>query len=486
MTKIDHFIAGEFAPPDSGDYFPNVDPATGDSIGEIAEGNGVDVDRAVQAAQKAFRGPWSEMSTGDRLDALKRVAHGIRARFDEFLDAEMRDTGKPRAFASKVDIPRGAANFEFFATIARAVEDQSYQTDTRDGRGAINYTTRQPLGVVGVISPWNLPLLLLTWKVAPALAAGNCVVVKPSEETPSTASLLAEVFNTAGIPAGVFNVVHGLGPNAAGEALTRHPDVAAITFTGETRTGSAIMEACAPHIKDISFELGGKNASIVFADADFDAAVAGTARSTFSNTGQVCLCSERVYVERPIYERFVDALASRAESLTIGDPFDDATEMGPLISETHRQKVLAAYEKARDEGATVVTGGGVPELDDPFANGAYVEPTIWTDLDDDATVMREEIFGPVCHIRPFDTEEEVLALANDSRYGLCAAVWTEKLRRAHRVAHQIEAGLVWINSWFLRDLRTPFGGVKLSGIGREGGRHSLDFYSETKTICVKL
>lgn len=486
MKKIQHYIAGEFVEPDSGEYFPNIDPATGDIIGDVAEGNATDIDRAVAAAQRAYRGPWSAMSTKDRLDALQRVAHGIRARFDEFLDAEMRDTGKPRAFASKIDIPRGAANFEFFATIARAAGEQAYQTDTLDGRGAVHYVTREPLGVVGVISPWNLPLLLLTWKVAPALAAGNCVVVKPSEETPTTATLLGEVFDDAGVPGGVYNVVHGHGPDAAGEALTAHPDVAAITFTGETRTGSAIMEACAPHIKTISFELGGKNPAIIFEDADFDKAVAGTARSTFSNTGQVCLCSERIYVERPIFERFVEALAERARSLTIGDPFDDATEMGPLISYAHQKKVRGAFKSAENDGATVITGGGIPELDGPFSEGAFVEPTIWTGLDEDAPVIRHEIFGPVCHIRPFDTEEEAVALANDTQYGLCAAIWTEKLRRAHRVAHQIEAGLVWVNSWFLRDLRTPFGGVKMSGIGREGGHHSLDFYSETKTVCIKL
>lgn len=486
MKKIEHFIDGRFISPESGEYFPNINPATGQEFARIAEGNANDIDAAVQAARRAFEGPWKKMPLGARLDCLQRVAHGIRARFEEFLEAEMRDTGKPRAFASKVDIPRGASNFEFFATMARAQSGEAFQTETGDGRGAINYVTRQPLGVVGVISPWNLPLLLLTWKVAPALAAGNCVVVKPSEETPSTANLLAQVFTEAGVPAGVYNVVHGHGPDAAGEALTRHADVAAITFTGETVTGSAIMAACAPHIKNISFELGGKNPAIVFADADFDAAVAGTARSSFSNTGQVCLCSERVYVERPIYERFVEALAEKARNLKVGDPFDEATEMGPLISLQHRKKVMAAFESARAQGATVVAGGGIPDVPRKFAEGAFVEPTIWTDLDEDAQVIRNEIFGPVCHIRPFDAEEEVIALANDTPYGLCAAVWTQDLTRAHRVAHQIEAGLIWLNSWFLRDLRTPFGGVKLSGIGREGGRHSLDFYSETKTICVKL
>ncbi len=483
---LKHFIDGQFNPSSSEETFPNVDPATGKQISKVAEGTPEDIDRAVQAARRAFDGEWSAMTQGRRLDLLQRVAHGIRARFDEFLEAEMRDTGKPRAFASRIDIPRGAANFEFFATIARALEESAYQTETRDGLGAVNYVTRQPLGVVGVISPWNLPLLLLTWKVAPALAAGNCVVVKPSEETPTTATLLAEVFKDAGVPDGVYNVVHGHGPDAAGEALTRHPDVSAITFTGETRTGTAIMEACAPHIKNVSFELGGKNPAIIFADADLEKAVAGTARSTFSNTGQVCLCSERVYVQRPIFDEFVEALAERAEALTVGDPFDDATEMGPLISREHQQKVLAAFESARDDGATFVTGGGVPELKGSFAEGCFVEPTILTGLDEDASAVKDEIFGPVCHIRPFDSEEEVVELANDTRYGLCAAVWTENLSRAHRVAHQMEAGLVWINSWFLRDLRTPFGGVKLSGIGREGGRYSLDFYSETKTICVKL
>jgi len=483
---IDHFIDGEFVEPHSGDYFPNINPATGEHIDDVAEGDVTDVDSGVDAAQRAFCGPWQALSKRKRLDALERVAHGIRARFDEFLDAEMRDTGKPRSFASKVDIPRGAANFEFFANIARSLDGKSYQTETGDGAGAVQYTTRNPLGVVGVVSPWNLPLLLLTWKVAPALAAGNCVVVKPSEETPSTASLLAEVFADAGVPDGVYNVVHGYGPDAAGQALVQHPDVAAITFTGETSTGSQIMRDCADDIKNISFELGGKNASIVFADADLDDAVAGTARSTFSNTGQVCLCSERVYVERPIYEQFVDALKARAEHLTIGDPFDEQTEMGPLISHGHREKVLGAYEKARDAGATVVTGGSVPDLDGALAEGAFVEPTIWTDLDEDAWVNTHEIFGPACHIRPFDTEDEAVELANDTDYGLCGAVWTQNLSRAHRMAHRVNAGLVWVNSWFLRDLRTPFGGVKLSGIGREGGRHSLDFYSETKTVCIKL
>ncbi|RAL22137.1 2-hydroxymuconic semialdehyde dehydrogenase [Lujinxingia litoralis] len=486
MKKILNFIDGQYVEPLQGSYFPNINPATGKVIGQVAEGSPEDIDRAVEAARRAFKGPWGQMSLNARLDALERVASGILARFDEFLRAEMLDTGKPASFASRIDIPRGAANFRFFANLMRGQHSAAFETDTPDGRGALNYTIRRPLGVVGVISPWNLPLLLLTWKVAPALAAGNCVVAKPSEETPSTAALLGEVFNEAGIPPGVFNVVQGAGPGSAGEALTRHPDIDAITFTGESRTGSAIMEACAPHVRNISFELGGKNAAIVFADANLQEAIDGTARSTFSNTGQVCLCSERVYVQRPIFEEFVAGLAARARGLRVGDPFDEATQMGPLISQAHRDKVLSYFELARSEGAEVITGGGIPELGGALKEGAFVEPTIWTGLAPDARTVREEVFGPVCHIHPFDTEEEAVALANDSDYGLCAAIWTHDLRRAHRVAARMDVGLVWVNTWFLRDLRTPFGGVKLSGIGREGGTHSLDFYTETRNICIKL
>jgi len=337
-----------------------------------------------------------------------------------------------------------------------------------------------------VIAPWNLPLLLLTWKVAPALAAGNTVVAKPSEETPSTATLLAEVMHTAGVPAGVFNLVHGFGPGSAGEFLTRHPGVDAITFTGESKTGTAIMKSAAETVKPISFELGGKNAALIFEDADFEAAVAGTARSTFTNCGQVCLCTERVYVQRPIFKRFVAALKEQADSIVIGRPHDPNTTIGPLISHGHREKVLSYYQLAREEGANIITGGGVPVFNDERDNGAYVQPTILTGLDESARCIKEEIFGPVCHITPFDTEEDAIRMANDSQYGLAGAVWTSDLQRAHRVARQIEAGIVWVNTWYLRDLRTPFGGVKLSGIGREGGLHSLGFYSEPTNICIKL
>ena len=362
----------------------------------------------------------------------------------------------------------------------------SFFLETADGRGAVNYAMRKPLGVVGVIAPWNLPLLLLTWKVAPALACGNAVVVKPSEETPSSATLLAEVMRDAGVPEGVFNLVHGFGPGSAGEFITTHPDVDGVTFTGESATGSAILKSVAPTVKPVSFELGGKNPAIVFADADFDAAVSGVTQSVFENCGQVCLCTERVYVERSIFERFVDALKRKAEAIRIGWPHEDGTTMGPLISVQHREKVLSYFALAREEGATVVTGGGVPAFGDSRAGGAWIEPTLWTGLAEDARCVKEEVFGPVCHIAPFDTEEEVVAMANDTRYGLAAAVWTRDISRGHRVAQRMECGLAWVNCWFLRDLRTPFGGAKLSGIGREGGLHSLNFYSEPTNVCVKL
>ncbi|MBM3464459.1 MAG: 2-hydroxymuconic semialdehyde dehydrogenase [Armatimonadetes bacterium] len=486
MRTFRHFIDGAFRDAASGQTFPDVCPLDGKPFAEVALGGAQDVDLAVRAARRAHRGPWGSMGAAERLDRLRLVADAVQRRFDDFLDAEIADTGKPAAEARRIDIPRGAANFRIFADLARGMGTDCFETHTEDGAGALNYAVRVPLGVVGVICPWNLPLLLMTWKVAPALAAGNTVVVKPSEETPATATLLAEVMAEAGIPPGVYNVVHGFGPEGAGEALVRHPGVNAITFTGESRTGQAIMAASAPTVKHLSFELGGKNPAIIFDDADFDAAVNGTVRSVFSNAGQVCLCSERVYVQRGLFDRFVSALAERAGSLRMGDPYDNAVGIGPLISRTHREKVLSYFAAARQEGATVVTGGGVPDLPAPYDAGYYVQPTIWTGLEESARCVREEIFGPVCHVRPFDEEEEAVALANDSEYGLAGAVWTRDLSRAHRVARQLEVGLAWVNCWYLRDLRTPFGGTKLSGVGREGGQYSMQFYSELRNVCVKL
>jgi aminomuconate-semialdehyde/2-hydroxymuconate-6-semialdehyde dehydrogenase len=483
--RYDLFIDGQHVAANSGRQFDDFNPATGDVCARVAEGGADDVDRAVQAAKRAFAGPWRHMPMARRMDLLAKAAARVEERFEDFLKAEIDDTGKPASWARTVDIPRGAANLRLFAELARNLSTETFHSDTPDGGTALNYAQRVPLGVVAVICPWNLPLLLMTWKVGPALAAGNTVVVKPSEETPGTATLLGEVFKEVGIPDGVYNVVHGFGPGSAGEALTTHPDVAAITFTGESRTGSAIMKAAAPTLKPVSFELGGKNPAVIFADADFDAAVAGTLRSVFSNCGQVCLCSERVYVERPIFDRFAAALRSGAERLKLGDPWDAATTMGPLISAEHRKKVLGYYDLARAEGAEVIVGGGIPKMG-ALDRGYWVEPTILTGLAEDARCVKEEIFGPVCHLAPFDTEAEAVALANDTEYGLCAAIWTSDLSRAHRVAGAIEAGLVWVNSWFLRDLRTPFGGLGASGIGREGGAHSIAFYSELKNVCIKL
>lgn len=484
--QLQLYIDGEFCDAASGHRFDNINPATGGRISEVAEGGAADVDRAVRAARRAMKGPWATMSVGDRCELLEAVADGIEARFEDFLAAEVADTGKPASFASKIDIPRGAANFRFFANFVRNQGSESYKMDTGDGRGALTYVVREPVGVVGVISPWNLPLLLLTWKLGPALAAGNAVVVKPSEETPTTATLLAEVFDEVGVPPGVYNLVHGFGPESAGSAITEHEGVDAITFTGESATGGAIMRAASSNMKSLSFELGGKNPAVIFEDADLDEAVAGTMRSVFANCGQVCLNSERVYVERPIFDEFVERLKREIEATQLGDPMDDATGMGPLISAQHREKVLSYYELAVEEGAEVITGGGVPAMDGPFSEGFFVEPTIWTGLSEDARVVNEEIFGPCCHIQPFDTEDEVVEMANDTKYGLCAAVWTQDLRRGHRMAERLEAGMIWLNTWFLRDLRTPFGGVKLSGIGREGGRYSMDFYSELKTVMLKM
>lgn len=481
-----NFIDGEYRAAQSGKTFENRSPTDNRLIGLVSEAGEPEVDAAVRAARAALHGPWGEMDMAKRGELLAAVADEVNRRFDQFLEAEVADTGKPVSLASHLDIPRGAANFKIFADLVKNVPTESFQMSTPDGKGALNYAIRVPKGVIGVICPWNLPLLLMTWKVGPALACGNTVVVKPSEETPSTATLLGDVMNHVGVPKGVYNVVHGFGPGSAGEFLTRHRLVNAITFTGETRTGTAIMKAAAEGTRPVSFELGGKNAGIVFADCDFDAAIDGIGRAVFANCGQVCLGTERVYVERPIFDRFVQALKARAESLKPGPPEDKATGIGPLISQEHRRKVLSYYEKAEAEGAIVVTGGGVPEMPAELATGSWVQPTIWTGLPETSAVVREEIFGPCCHVAPFDSEADVIRMANDTEYGLATTIWTTNLARAHRVAAKIEVGICWVNSWFLRDLRTPFGGSKWSGIGREGGVHSMEFYTELRNVCVKL
>ena len=484
MKLIQNYIDGRFAAGKR--EFPDVNPANGTVIAQVAEADEGQVDEAVHAARRALSGEWGRLGVRERAARLHRVAEAIEKRFDCFVQAEVADTGKPVSLASKLDVPRAAANFRVFADLVKLSGLESFQTESPDGTNALNYAVRKPLGVVGVITPWNLPLLLLTWKVAPALACGNAVVVKPSEETPATATLLAEAMEEAGIPNGIYNVVHGFGPGSAGEFLTQHPDVNAVTFTGESGTGAAIMKAAASTVKPVSFELGGKNAAIVFADCNFEEAASGLADAVFLNTGQVCLCAERVYVERKIFDTFVEALKQKAESLHPGWPNDAKTDVGPLISAPHREKVLSYYRLARQEGATVVTGGGVPKFGDDRDNGFYVQPTIYTGLPESARCVKEEIFGPACHVAPFDSEQQAVAMANDTKYGLSASIWTSNLKRGHRVAQKMHVGITWVNCWFLRDLRTPFGGAGLSGIGREGGMHSLNFYSELNNICIRL
>jgi aminomuconate-semialdehyde/2-hydroxymuconate-6-semialdehyde dehydrogenase len=479
-----HFIRNQFVPSSSGRQFEKRSPVDGSLLGMVPEGEATEVNAAVEAAQAALVGPWGRLSLAQRVALLEAVAAEIDRRADDFIDAEVQDTGKPRALASHLDIPRGAANFRVFADVIKNVPTECFEMTTPDGKSALNYALRVPRGVIAVVCPWNLPLLLMTWKVAPALACGNAVVVKPSEESPGTATLLGEVMQAVGMPPGVYNVVHGFGERSAGELLVSHPGVAAVTFTGETRTGEAIMRAAANGVRPVSFELGGKNPGIVFADCDFEAAVAGISRATFLNCGQICLGTERVYVQREIFDRFVAALCQSAQLLKAGHPSDKSTGIGPLISLQHRSKVLEYYRLAVEDGARVVCGGGIPKVPESLAGGAWIQPTLWTGLPEVSRVVREEIFGPCCHIAPFSTEEEALQLANDTPYGLAATVWTRDVGRARRMAAGLAVGVVWINSWFLRDLRTPFGGSKRSGIGREGGVHSLEFYSELRNVCL--
>ncbi|RQT01738.1 2-hydroxymuconic semialdehyde dehydrogenase [Burkholderia contaminans] len=483
MKQYKNFINGRFVESDR--RFAGINPATGIRFADVHEATRETVDAAVEAGHEAVRG-WGATSVVDRADMLYRIADEIDRRADDFLDAEVSDTGKPVSLASRLDIPRGAANFRIFADILKTAPLDTFRTELPGGAQAINYTVRKPLGVVGIISPWNLPLLLFSWKVAPALACGNAVVAKPSEETPGTATLLAEVMQTAGLPPGVFNLVHGFGPDSAGEFISTHPRINAITFTGESKTGTAIMHAAAEGVKPVSFELGGKNAAIIFADCDFDKTVEGMTRAAFLNSGQVCLCSERIFVERTIYDRFVKALAERAKAIKLGAPTDETTGMGPVISAAHRDKVLSYYALAREEGAEFIVGGGIPRFGNPLDGGFWVEPTLIAGLADDARCVTEEIFGPVGHISPFDSEAEVIRRANATPYGLAATIWTSNVNKAHRVAQSMNVGIAWVNTWFLRDLRTPFGGSGLSGIGREGGLHSLNFYSELTNVCVHV
>ena len=479
---ISCFIGGKSE--QGSNYFEKRYPATGEVVAKVVESDRSQVDRAVDAASKALSGPWKKTTMLERAAFLERLADKLDEHIDELVAEEIKDTGKPITATRNIEIPRAIANFRAFAAIAREDHLKPFQTNMLTGGVADNMLLRQPIGIIGIVAPWNLPLLLLTWKVAPALVCGNTVVVKPSEHSPRTAVLLARIAHEAGLPDGVLNVIHGHGADAAGSFLVSHPDVGAITFTGETKTGEAIMKAAAMGPRPVSLELGGKNAAVIFDDADFDAAAAGTVRSMFDNCGQVCLTTERIFVHRKIFAPFVERLADLTRKLQPGDPHSAATTLGPAISDIQRDKVLGFYLRAKQAGAQIVTGGGALQMPAPFTSGYWVAPTIWTGLSDDAEVCQREVFGPCGHVSVFDDDDEVVTRVNNSSYGLASAIWTKNTERARKVATEIETGTVWINCWRVRDERAAFGGFKRSGIGREGGAWSLDFYSELKTVCA--
>jgi aminomuconate-semialdehyde/2-hydroxymuconate-6-semialdehyde dehydrogenase len=481
MLKLSNYINGALVEPISKQYLDNYNPSTGKVFSLCPDSDERDVELAYQAAAAAFNS-WSNTPTEKRSKIMLRISELLERNLDKFAEAETIDQGKPLWLSKNGEMPRAISNIRFFGT---AIEHFSSEAHPM-GDHAINYTTRTPIGVVGCISPWNLPLYLFTWKIAPAIAAGNCVVAKPSEVTPYTAYLLSEICIEAGLPAGVLNIVHGLGPKV-GSALTVHPHIKAISFTGGTKTGAEIARVAAPMFKKLSLELGGKNPNIIFADCDFDKMLAETVRSSFLNQGEICLCGSRIFVERPIYEKFKAAFVAKVKAeLVVGDPLAPETKTGAIVSKMHFEKVLSYIDLAKQEGGTILCGGHAVTVPGNCAEGWYIAPTVIEGLSYDCRTNQEEIFGPVVTITPFDTDEEALMMANSTEYGLASIVWTENLTRAHTMAAKIKAGIVWINCWLLRDLRTPFGGVKNSGVGREGGLEALRFFTEPKNVCIKL
>jgi aminomuconate-semialdehyde/2-hydroxymuconate-6-semialdehyde dehydrogenase len=480
MQKILNYINGELVAPISGGYLDNINPAEGKVYSLIPDSDARDVQAATDAAKAAFTG-WSGMAVEKRSAILLKIAELIDRDLDKLALAESIDQGKPLKLAKAVDIPRASSNMSFFATGAMHFASEAHIT----GSEAVNYTTRNPIGVVGCISPWNLPLYLFTWKIAPALAVGCTVVAKPSELTPMTAFLFSQLCIEAGLPKGVLNIVHGLGPKT-GQAIVEHPEIKAISFTGGTVTGKKIAATAAPMFKKLSLELGGKNPNIIFADCDFEQAVSTSIHSSFSNQGEICLCGSRIFVEKSLYNKFVTEFVKRTKELVVDDPLEEKTKVGAINSEAHLKKVMGYIELAQQEGGKILAGGKQVKLAGRCANGYFIEPTIITDLPHDCRTNQEEIFGPVVTIMPFETEEEVLRYANSTTYGLSATIWTENLKRAHHISAQIKSGIIWVNCWLFRDLRTPFGGMKQSGVGREGGWEAMKFFTEAKNVCVKL
>ncbi len=480
MEKILNYINGQLIAPVSGSFLDNVEPATGKAYSKVADSDARDVSNAAAAAAIAFPA-WSTLPVATRSSILLKLGDLIERDMDRLVEAESKDNGKPRKQARALDIPRAAANIKFFATAILHTESETHITDS----SAVNYTTRSPIGAVGCISPWNLPLYLFTWKIAPALAAGNTVVAKPSELTPMTAYMFSKLCIEAGLPAGVLNIVQGLG-GKVGQAIIEHPGISAISFTGGTVTGRKIAATAAPMLKKLSLELGGKNPNIIFADCNFEQALATSIQSSFSNQGEICLCGSRILVERSLFERFTNEFVKATKALVVGDPDDDSTSIGALVTEAHMTKVLSYIELAKQEGGKILTGGERVTVKGRCSTGYFVEPTVVTGLSAECRTNQEEIFGPVVTIMPFDNEEEAIALANSTAYGLSATLWTENLKRAHRVSHQLKSGIIWVNCWLFRDLRTPFGGMKQSGVGREGGWEALRFFTEPRNICIKL
>jgi aminomuconate-semialdehyde/2-hydroxymuconate-6-semialdehyde dehydrogenase len=481
MQYLKNYINGELLPAASGKHLENVDPARGIVYSYVPDSGAEEVEAAYQAAQAAFPA-WSDLPVQERASYLFAIADRIEARLEELAQAESVDNGKPLSLARRVDIPRARDNFRYFAQAVTQFHNESYDMGSR----GFNYTLRRPLGVAGLISPWNLPLYLFTWKIAPALAAGNTAVAKPSEITPMTAYLLSEICIEAGLPPGVLNIVHGTGPEV-GEAIVTHPDIPMISFTGSTKVGRRISEVAAPMFKKLSLEMGGKNANIIFADADYEEALETAVRAAFTNQGQICLCGSRIVVEASIYERFVNDFVAKTKELKVGDPAAEGTDIGAIVSKTQLEKDLAYVRLAKEEGGIVHTGGRrLAGPTDRTAGGYFLAPTVITGLDNQCRVNQEEIFGPVASIMPFQDEEDAIRIANGTAYGLSATLWTSNLKRAHRVAAALHTGIVWVNSWMVRDLRTPFGGVKQSGIGREGGMEALRFFTEPKNIFIKL